>query len=521
MPLVEKGTVGTVQGWAKELQGATRVPTEEDGTEGTVRGWGRGLQEATRLPPTRWGRGLQEATRLPPTRWGRGWQEATRLPPMKQGTASQAHRQARGLRNATWEIPTEGRVADRGQIEPEAVPIDLEASPDEVTVETVIQQVKGEPRTIPAHVQAVYEAACKRCRDAPQRALMADFLQEYRDVINQASGDAGHTSLVKHDNSVVEGKWPICQSPHRLEPHKETRVESGAEEAGQDPEYRELPLSPHRREATKRDRGQEPPPPPEDVEYKIIPELQYIQQRALENLALDTTRRGEDPPPGWRPPPELQGGDNLEEPPLELPQEIETAGGSLTQDSEIREQEQIPQKETEFNRPKRHTREPARYPDYEYCYVQDTHPSRKIERNLPSPEVQKNQWKNQCSNSTRNKQDFSDLFSADESGVIQESSASAASCQPSCFVQQTTKQLLNSSKEKSNFIEQMPQSFAVSTEMDNWREEMESDSKYTESEEEMLMSLLGETHLTPGITGSDSAVSTKQSEGDANPYEHQ
>ena len=41
----------------------------------------------------------------------------------------------------------------------------------------------------------------------------------------------------------------------------------------------------------------------------------------------------------------------------------------------------------------------------------------------------------------------------------------------------------------------MPQSFADSTEMDNWREEMESDSKYTKSEEEMLMSLLGETHL--------------------------
>ena len=116
------------------------------------------------------------------------------------------------------------------------------------------------------------------------------------------------------------------------------------EATGQAPGRRELPLRPNMRGTARRNRGKGPPPPPENVEHEITTGPRDIQQRALENLALDTTRRGEDPPPGWRPPPELQGGDNLEEPPLELPQEIETAGGSLTQDSGIKEQEQIPQK---------------------------------------------------------------------------------------------------------------------------------------------------------------------------------
>ena len=79
---------------------------------------------------------------------------------------------------------------------------------------------------------------------------------------------------------------------------------------------------------------------------------------------------------------------------------------------------------------------------------------------------------------------------------------------------------LNPVKKILIFLNHTPLSFAVSAEMDDWRMEMESDSKYTESVEEMLMSLLGETHLTPGSTGSDSGISKKQSEGDANPYEY-
>ena len=50
--------------------------------------------------------------------------------------------------------------------------------------------------------------------------------------------------------------------------------------------------------------------------------------------------------------------------------------------------------------------------------------------------------------------------------------------------------------------------------------ETESDSEYNESMEDMLMSLLGETHLAPGPTGSDPGLFKNKSEGDSNPYEY-
>ena len=78
--------------------------------------------------------------------------------------------------------------------------------------------------------KVVYEAACKGCRDASQRAKMADLLRRYGDVCSKDSGDIGRTSLVEHSIPVMERTRPIRQPPHRLGPHKEAEAERQVQE---------------------------------------------------------------------------------------------------------------------------------------------------------------------------------------------------------------------------------------------------------------------------------------------------
>ena len=133
----------------------------------------------------------------------------------------------------TRELPAERLVARTAwdqMVEPEAVPVDPGEPPDRIAVTTAYRRVEGETGSVPTHVQGVYEAACKGCRDAPQRAMMADLLRKYGDVFSKDSGDIGRTSLVEHSIPVVEGTRPIRQPPHRLGPHKEAEAERQVQE---------------------------------------------------------------------------------------------------------------------------------------------------------------------------------------------------------------------------------------------------------------------------------------------------
>ena len=75
----------------------------------------------------------------------------------------------------------------------------------------------------------------------------------------------------------------------------------------------------------------------------------------------------------------------IDDQPVELPQEEEIVERSLAANPE--ELEPIPSllDDMEESRPRRSTRQPARYPDYEYLYVQDPHHSKEVEKKPALP----------------------------------------------------------------------------------------------------------------------------------------
>ena len=88
------------------------------------------------------------------------------------------------------------------------------------------------------------------------------------------------------------------------------------------------------------------------------------------------------------------------------------------------------------------------------------------------------------------------------------------------ILQQTTGQVYRAKCENFNYNSFTPLNLATSTTMDEWRVNTEPDSECSESMEDILMSLMDDTHLVPGQTGNNPGLLQKESEGNANPYEY-
>ena len=166
----------------------------------------------------------------------------------------------------------------------------------------------------------------------------------------------------------------------------------------------------------------------------------------------------------------------IEEQLAELPQEEEVVERSLAPNTE--EPEPIPSllDDIEESRPRRSTRQPARYPDYEYLYIQDPHHSKEVERSLHFPEAKKNRWEGSYTRCNRINQDSLDLISAYESGC-QGSSEMAVSCRPSCqSLQQTTGPVCKAESGNFDFNSYITFNTANSTAMDAKRIPSESEN---------------------------------------------
>ena len=164
------------------------------------------------------------------------------------------------------------------------------------------------------------------------------------------------------------------------------------------------------RGAARRERRQEPTQ--EATEDRVVPEPFNQPSQNLETTILDQTRPGEDPPPGRGPPPGSRIEEGLEGHPIDMSQREEITERSLTPNAGRQEPISSPPEDIEDSRPRRYTRQPARYPDYEYLYIQDPHHSKEIEESLHFPEVKKDRWEGSYTSCTRINQDSLDLLSA-------------------------------------------------------------------------------------------------------------
>jgi len=71
-------------------------------------------------------------------------------------------------------------------------------------------------RTVPPHVQELYETACDGCASNGECQSMAKLLRGYNDVPHCGNHDAGLNRAIRHEVPLVAGAVPIRQPTRRF-----------------------------------------------------------------------------------------------------------------------------------------------------------------------------------------------------------------------------------------------------------------------------------------------------------------
>jgi len=92
------------------------------------------------------------------------------------------------------------------------------------TTEESRQRPRRRQRTVPPHMQELYQMACHGCANNEERQTMAKLLREYNDVFSSGDHNVGLTRAVRHEVLLTAGTVHIRQPTHRLGPEKKKEV---------------------------------------------------------------------------------------------------------------------------------------------------------------------------------------------------------------------------------------------------------------------------------------------------------